>query len=140
MNVSFPLAQAIIRQESAWDPYAIRYEPEYNYLFTPEKFKKTSFETEIVAQKISWGLGQLMGALLREQGLTGFLSEALDPTVNITHLCKRIKTLEKISSNQNDIIAMYNGGPGAILRKDSFGKYRNQAYVDSVNGFFIKGV
>ena len=79
-----------------------------------------------------------MGALLREQGHVGFLPEALKPDINITHICKRILSLKKISPDQNDIIAMYNGGPGA-LKKDSFGKYKNQGYVDSVNGFLNRG-
>jgi hypothetical protein len=46
-------------------------------------------------------------------------------------MCKRIKQLEKISLNQDDVIAMYNGGPGALEKLN--GIYKNQGYVDSVN-------
>lgn len=133
-QVNHTWIHAIISQESHWDPFAIRYEPSYSYLYSPEKYKMNSLSTEIQMQKTSWGLGQIMGAVAREQGFASYLSQLVIPDLNLNHICMTIVKLRKISPSWDDICAMYNGGPGAI-KKDSFGKYKNQAYVDSVKKF-----
>ncbi len=126
--------KAIITQESNWNPYAIRFESSYRYLFRANEFSKknnVSLNTEINSQKISWGLGQIMGGLAREQGFDGPIARLVIPELNIEQICIRIEKLKTYSSKPDDIFAMYNGGPGAIRLKD--GKYLNQEYVDSVN-------
>jgi hypothetical protein len=131
--------KAIISQESGWNSYALRYEVNYRWLHQPEIYAKhplISISTEIISQKMSWGLGQIMGALAREQGHPGLMPELLKPEVNIQHICTRIKTLRNISTEVLDIFAMYNGGPGAV--KKTLGKYSNQAYVDSASSYLQK--
>ncbi len=127
--------QAIITQESQFNTYAIRYEPNYRYTYKPEYYAKASalvsLNTEMMTQKMSWGLAQIMGGLAREQGHNGLMGELLDPETNIKHLCIRIKDLRKISVIPDDIFAMFNGGPGAIHK--SGGKYSNQSYIDSIH-------
>jgi hypothetical protein len=125
---------AIILQESGANRYQIRYEPNYKYLFHPETFAnilKISTATEVESQKISWGLGQIMGALAREQGHQGLMAELIDPETNIHHMCRFIRTIKKDAPDTDAVFAMYNGGKGALIRKTS--KYPNQKYVDSVN-------
>lgn len=124
---------AIIQQESAWNPFAIRYELTYRYLYHPELFKINTLNTELIAQRTSWGLGQLMGAVARELGHLGYLSELLDPKTNIYYMCLLISRCMKTSSQQSDIFAMYNGGEGALRLIN--GKYPNQTYVDSVTHY-----
>jgi hypothetical protein len=87
--------RAIITQESSWNPCAIRYESSYQWLFEVEKcanLAQVTLATELVTQKMSWGLGQIMGALAREQGLAGQIPLLLTPEINIKHMCKRLKT------------------------------------------------
>lgn len=130
---------AIIQQESAWNCYAIRFEPSFSYFYKPDEYaKKTkiTLSTEINAQKTSWGLGQIMGGLAREQGLEESLARLVIPEINIGQICLRIKTLKKYSNEVSDIFAMYNGGPGAIHKAQ--GKYLNQTYVDSVTSHLQK--
>lgn len=125
--------KAIITQESAWNPYAIRFEPNYIYLFKPEIFaKKAGFtlDTETISQKISWGLGQIMGALAREQGFKGAMPELLKPEINILHICIRLKNLKVKFSKAEDVFAAYNGGFGAVKKIND--EYKNQKYVDSI--------
>lgn len=127
--------QAIILTESSGDTYAMRYEGSYPYLFNAEACAKkanVSLATEIATQKISWGLGQVMGALAREQGHTRAMGELLIPDVNIKHMCIRLQTLKRRSEIADDVFAGYNGGPGA-MRLIAEHKYANQHYVDKVN-------
>lgn len=125
--------ESIITVESGWNPYAIRFEANYQWLYTPQKFlnHNNSYATEMTAQKFSWGLGQIMGALAREQGHTGLLTELLNPELNVKHICIRLEKLRSISQDPLTVFAMYNGGPGA--RKKLEGKFVNQAYVDKVS-------
>ncbi len=127
---------AIILQESAGKHYHIRYEPKYKYLFRPEFYAKKlgiSLATEVASQMTSWGVGQIMGALAREQLHGGLMAELIQWELNIKHICIRITALMRISINKDDIFAMYNGGPG-ILAKSQKG-YFNQEYVDGVNRY-----
>jgi len=133
-EVSPKWVNAIILQESSWKNYALRFEPNYPYLFQVDQFAKKlviTSATETTCQKMSWGLGQIMGALAREQGHDGPMGQLFKPKYNILHMCKRIQTLKKISPRMDDIFAMYNGGPGALIKKKD-GIFKNQVYVDSV--------
>lgn len=125
---------AIIQKESGGNPYEIRYEPHYCYLQTPEKYAKAlhiTLQTEIESQKISWGLGQIMGAVARAQGHNGLMSQMIEPELNVKHMCILISHLRQKSHEQNDIFAMYNAGYKGLQRTN--GQYPNQTYVDQVN-------
>lgn len=138
-GISSNLVQAFISQESQWNPWAIRYEPTYSYLCDPDRFaklNKITRATESTLQKMSWGLGQIMGAVARELGFEESLIRLTEPQVNIKIMCEFIKKLQQRSTKLDDIIAMYNGGPGALERME--GKYKNQGYVDSVNNYLQK--
>lgn len=132
---------AIIWQESAWKSLAVRYEANYSYLFHPERFTSPliSLSTEVNTQKTSWGLGQIMGALAREQGHKGFMAELLIPEINIKHMAIRLAELKKRTSLPDYIFAGYNGGIGA-MRKQASGLFINQKYVTQVNRFLVKEV
>jgi soluble lytic murein transglycosylase-like protein len=127
--------KAIISTESQWNRYALRYEPEYNYLYNPKKYigPNISYSTELCCQRISWGLGQIMGALAREQGHEGVMSTLLDPPINIRHICIRLDTLKKYSAESDFIFAGYNAGPGGMHKID--GHFFNQKYVDTINQY-----
>lgn len=125
---------ALIQKESGGNQYEIRYEPHYRYLRTPEKFAKDlhiTLETEIEAQKISWGLGQIMGAVARAQGHSGLMAELIQPELNVKHMCILISHLKKVSHDPNDVFSSYNAGLKALEKPQ--GRYPNQAYVDQVN-------
>lgn len=125
--------QAIIQQESAWNEYAIRYEVNYRYLYDTNGCAAralVTLNTEIATQKMSWGLGQIMGGLAREQGLVGPMGQLFEADTNIWHVAKRLCRLMKFSNLDEDVFAMYNSGPDALHKVS--GKYMNQTYVDSV--------
>lgn len=128
--------QAIIHQESRSNPYALRYEADYRWILTPEFYAKSlgiSVDTEIQCQKMSWGLGQIMGALARELGHLGPMGELFLPELNIGYIAKRLWQIQQRSSSIDEMFAIYNGGFGARTLVD--GKFKNQIYVDSVRHY-----
>jgi hypothetical protein len=138
-SVDPDLIKAIVTQESNYNPYAIRYEPKYQYLYNVFHFcdfLKISQSTETMCQMTSWGLGQIMGAVAREQGHVGPMGQLFDAEVNVKHMCLLIKGIQtagyKVPGYKvTDILACYNGGRGALLKVID-GIYPNQDYVDSV--------
>jgi len=147
-----PLVDAIIQVESGGDVYASRYEPHYQYLWDvranapfrargrslPPGFKSPRFvssNTEFVQQKHSWGPMQVMGAVAREYGFKGRLTELCGERglhYGLTHLQALSRRLVRAGlESQDDLIAAYNGG--WARRNESSGAYLNQGYVDKVN-------
>jgi hypothetical protein len=132
------ILKAIITQESNWNRYAIRYEPEWTYLLNPEHYAALlhiTVATEKETQKMSWGLGQLMGSVLRELGHEGSMGEALDSETNLAYVCRKIEELQKKTQGPQELFACYNGGMEALLQNKE-GKFRNQSYVDSCMNYF----
>ncbi len=95
---------AVILQESAGNPFAIRFEP----VFFESRIKPKgrdlagyvpkslpTFETEQVARSTSWGLMQLLGETARSRlGFKNpFLSALLLPEVNVECGCKLLRSL-----------------------------------------------
>jgi soluble lytic murein transglycosylase-like protein len=132
-NVPVNLLAAIVFVESGGNKHAARFEKDYKYVFQTKKFAleaNTTETTEMMLQMTSWGLCQIMGAVARENGISGPMMKIIDPEVNLTIACRLIKKLASKHSQRDDIIASYNSGSPI---KTIDGKYRNQAYVDKVN-------
>lgn len=129
------LVHAIVRTESAGNRFAHRCEPSYRYLWDvranapyqvdsravakrlpPPGFPAPagiSKATEWLDQQSSWGLMQVMGAVAREYGFTGFLCGLCDPLEGLHYGCKllaarRDKYLS--ASGWSGVIASYNAG------------------------------
>ena len=84
-SLDAPLVCAVIEQESAWDPHAIRYEPAFRTRYVAPLGLPL---TEEVARSISWGLMQVMGQVAREHGFGGkFLSALCDPATGLDIGC-----------------------------------------------------
>jgi len=129
------LALAITEVESGGDTYAVRYEPNWKYLYNVEEFAKlslVSLETEKVCQMMSWGLMQVMGAVARECGFEDRLPQLIDPRCGAKYGCNKLKKLFRIHKTVDDVIASYNAG--SPIKRD--GKYVNQGYVDKVRAVY----
>lgn len=128
------LLRAIIQVESGGDTWAIRYEPGYRWLYNEARPPRgVSGPTEREAQKTSWGLMQVMGAVAREHGFDGrFLSKLCDPSVGIEYGCKHLASLYRRFGQRNGwegVAAAYNAGSP---RRREDGRWENQGYVDKV--------
>jgi len=139
---------ALCEVESSWMPWAVRHESGYEWLFGRIeddfpgiiKFKHSypgSLSTEVQMQKTSWGLMQIMGAVARERGFRGWLTELCDPAVNLQWGCRHIRWmidhnnaygLPDFRIKPEDLAAAWNAGKARFVD----GKYTNQSYVDRV--------
>jgi soluble lytic murein transglycosylase-like protein len=96
------LVCALIEQESAWNPWAMRYEPAFfakyvAHLNTNNKITAS----EAYARGFSWGLMQVMGQVAREMGFDGtFLSATCDPEQGLGIGCKLLR--KKIDAMDGD--------------------------------------
>lgn len=139
------LVKAIIQVESGGDPWAMRYEDHYQWLWDwqggawrgePENLpspQMVSTDTEVIQQKTSWGLFQIMGAVARELGFQRpFLSELCREEVNAQYGCLYLKKLHQRYGKEygwEGVVAAWNAGSP---RRISDGMWVNQGYVDKV--------
>lgn len=132
-NVPQNLLAAIVQTESANNKYAVRFEPNYKWLYkTKDNARDNGLTeaTETIFQMTSFGLTQVMGAVARELGLKGPIFQLLDEKTNLEYCAKLLKRLASKHKERDDIIAAYNAGSPI---KSLNGLYKNQSYVDKVN-------
>ena len=130
-NVDPKIFMAIITVESSWDAKAIRYESSFSYIKNPEFYAKKNHitvSTEVILQKCSFGLGQIMGGTARDLGFDGKLISLVNVYRGTFWAAKYFATRCQKYSELTDQIAAYNAGSP---RKNE-GKYVNQTYVDKV--------
>jgi soluble lytic murein transglycosylase-like protein len=120
------LVCAVIEQESAWDHFAIRYEPAFRSRYVAPLGLAP---TEEVARSISWGLMQVMGQVAREHGFAGkSLAALVDPSTGLAFGCAVLAA--KISAAAGDIpraLELWNGGANPDYAREVLervGKYR----------------
>lgn len=144
----------IISQESSWNTWSMRYEPDFTTRYVVPTYPKSS-PTYRVQAGSSWGLMQLMGLVSREIGYQGNFLWLLTPEWGIYWGCRKLAALEKRYGVGNgrfaeygtrgilgqDVIAAYNQGGDRWLDLDGDNvhdtneQYRNQDYVSAVIGF-----
>src|SRR5258707_9615599 len=75
------LVCAVVEQESAWNPWAMRYEPAFFSKYVASLYTNNKIAaTEAYSRGFSWGLMQVMGQVAREAGFDAlFLSALCDP-------------------------------------------------------------
>ncbi len=80
------MLDAIIVTESAYNPWSIRFEPDFKPTTIPNGFAKKNgitAETEGQLLKFSFGLCQIMGDTARRLGFCGMLTSLCDPGTNL---------------------------------------------------------
>jgi hypothetical protein len=117
--------------ESALNPLAVRYEPAYRWPYKPGDVKPDgcSYATEKAMQMTSWGLMQVMGAVFREYGYTGWLSALPgDIWTQVDYGCRHLSKKIKRYGLERGILAYNSGRP----IKDEYGRFINQYYLNRV--------
>lgn len=123
---------AMAAVESSGNPWATRYEEDWPYLYKARDFSKknnTTYDTEVIHQKTSWGLLQMMGTVAREMNYDGPLPMLCQPEINLNLCLKKLQDLTAKYISLDKVIASYNAG-SVILTTD--GRFMNQLYVDKV--------
>lgn len=139
-KVPWTLADAIVCTESAYNPWAVRYEKNINVFQLPDKFSKltrVSLDTEVQLQKFSYGLFQILGCTSRWMGYNGSFMQLCDIDTNITWGLRYLEHLRERYNFQDDVISAFNMG---TPRRKKNGQYVNQEYVDKVVSFMSKNI
>lgn len=126
------LIEAIVTVESSCNPWAVRFEPEYRWLYNVDAIASNMRYPSAVEehlQKHSYGLGQVMGSVFRELGYTGPLMECFNPITNLHYMAKHLKKFVQTYSTEQDAVASYNAGSARFLPS---GLHENFRYVDKV--------
>lgn len=157
------LVTAIARVESGLLGTAIRFEPDYRWLWdmnnnrpfrhpteeerynthAPDDFNAgrpeiTGFycsdDTEWIGQHISWGPFQMMGAVLRETGYKGPLPElCVDPDLASRFACVHLSKLKYRYFNRHGWSGVVAAYNAGRPRRDDTGRFFNQEYVNKVS-------
>jgi len=104
---------AVVDQESAWNTWAMRYEPLFFAKYVAPLYTNNKVgATEAYARGFSWGLMQVMGQTAREMGVTSpHLSALCDPATGLAVGCKLLKKkLESSNGELGKALQSWNGG------------------------------
>src|ERR1700731_4230641 len=107
------LVCAVVEQESAWNPWAMRYEPLFFAKYVASLYTNNKVSaTEAYARGFSWGLMQVRGQVARESGFDAlFLSALCDAEQGLAVGCKVLrKKFGAMASNTTRVLLAWNGG------------------------------
>jgi soluble lytic murein transglycosylase-like protein len=107
------LVCAIIEQESAWNTFAMRYEPAFFARYVASLYTNNKITaSEAYARGFSWGLMQVMGQVARENDFAApFLSTLCEPQQGLAIGCKVLrKKLDQSAGDQTRALLAWNGG------------------------------
>jgi len=111
------LVCAVIEQESAWNPWAMRYEPAFFTKYVAPLYTNNKITaTEAYARGFSWGLMQVMGQVARESGFDAqFLSALCDPEQALAVGCKVLrKKFDAANGDTTCALLAWNCGANAL--------------------------
>src|SRR5579872_1543427 len=122
------LVCAVIEQESAWNPWAVRYEPGFLSRYVAPLYTAGKFSaTEAYTRAMSWGLMQVMGQVAREFDFQpAALSELCDPATGIEFGCRILA--KHVARSKGDIPAAllaWNGGAELNYSAEVLARKRN---------------
>lgn len=107
------LVCALVEQESAWNPWAMRYEPLFFAKYVAPLYTNNKVSaTEAYARGFSWGLMQVMGQTAREMGVNSLhLSSLCDPATSLAIGCRILKKkLDAAAGEIKKALLAWNGG------------------------------
>jgi soluble lytic murein transglycosylase-like protein len=110
------LVCAVVEQESAWNTWAMRFEPAFFAKYVAPFYTNNKVTaTEAYARGFSWGLMQVMGQVAREAGFDApFLSALCDPEQGLAIGCKVLrKKLDAMAGDTTRTLLAWNGGGNA---------------------------
>jgi soluble lytic murein transglycosylase-like protein len=122
------LVCAVIEQESAWNPWAVRYEPGFLSRYVAPLYTAGKLSaTEAYTRAMSWGLMQVMGQVAREFGFKdSSLAELCDPLAGIEFGCRILAArLTRAKGDVPAALLAWNGGASANYAAEVLARKRN---------------
>jgi soluble lytic murein transglycosylase-like protein len=122
------LVCAVIEQESAWNPWAVRYEPGFLSRYVAPLYTAGKLSaTEAYTRAMSWGLMQVIGQVAREFGYEeSSLAELCEPATGIEFGCRVLAA--RVARAKGDIPAAllaWNGGASPNYPAEVLARKRN---------------
>jgi len=122
------LVCAVIEQESAWNPWAVRYEPGFLSRYVAPLYTAGKLSaTETYMRSMSWGLMQVMGQVAREFGFKETsLAELCEPAAGIEFGCRVLAA--RVAKAKGDVPAAlqaWNGGATLNYAAEVLARKRN---------------
>jgi soluble lytic murein transglycosylase-like protein len=122
------LVCAVIEQESAWNPWAIRYEPGFLSRYVAPLYTAGKLSaTEAYTRAMSWGLMQVMGQVAREAGFEeASLAELCDPFVGVDWGCRLLAArMARAKGDVATALLAWNGGANPDYPAEVLARTRN---------------
>jgi soluble lytic murein transglycosylase-like protein len=122
------LVCAVIEQESAWNPWAVRYEPGFLSRYVAPLYTAGKFSaTEAYTRSMSWGLMQVMGQVAREFGFEdSSLAELCDPVIGLEFGCRFLAArLTRAKGDVSAALLAWNGGANPNYPAEVLARTRN---------------
>ena len=122
------LVCAVIEQESAWNPWAVRYEPAFLSRYVAPLYTGGKLSaTEAYTRAMSWGLMQVIGQVARESGFEETsLAELCDPATGIDWGCRILATrLARARGDVEAALLAWNGGANPDYPAEVLARTRN---------------
>lgn len=122
------LVCAVIEQESAWNPWAVRYEPGFLSRYVAPLYTAGKLSaTEAYTRAMSWGLMQVMGQVAREFGFQdASLAELCDPPAGIEFGCRILAArLKRAKGDVPAALLSWNGGASPNYAAEVLARKRN---------------
>jgi soluble lytic murein transglycosylase-like protein len=122
------LVCAVIEQESAWNPWAVRYEPGFLSRYVAPLYTAGKLNaTEAYTRAMSWGLMQVMGQVAREFGFKeSSLVELCQPATGVEFGCRVLAArLAKARGDVPAALLAWNGGADINYAAEVLARKRN---------------
>jgi soluble lytic murein transglycosylase-like protein len=122
------LVCAVIEQESAWNPWAVRYEPAFLSRYVAPLYTAGKFSaTEAYTRSISWGMMQVMGQAAREAGFDeSSLAELCDPSTGIEWGCRLLAArFARANGDAAEALLAWNGGANPNYPSEVLARMKN---------------
>jgi len=126
------LVCAVCEQESGWNPWATRYEPEFMRRYVGPLYTKGGMTaTEAYTRSMSWGLMQIMGQVAREEGYDSlYIAELSEPAIGLDCGCKHLlRVLQRHPGDDAAALQAWNGGGNANYASEVMARF--PTYVES---------
>ena len=122
------LVCAVIEQESAWNPWAVRYEPAFLSRYVAPLYTAGKLSpTEAYTRAMSWGLMQVMGQVAREFGFAAdSLPELCHPATGVELGCRILaKRMARTRGDVPAALLAWNGGANPNYPAEVLARTRN---------------
>ena len=126
------LVCAVVEQESAWNPWAVRYEPGFLSRYVAPLYTAGKLSaTEAYTRSMSWGLMQVMGQVAREFGFEAdSLPELCDPATGVDVGCTVLaKRMARARGDISAALLAWNGGGNPNYPAEVLARTRNYSSI-----------